>query len=58
MVKVKNLLNENVWMWERGKFMNRRYMMQVKDVLVGCLDTSDLYRDQFLYFPLLTRKNF
>jgi len=28
MVKVKNLLNNNVWMWERGKFMNRRYMIQ------------------------------
>ena len=29
MVKVKNLLNGNVWMWERGKFMNRRYIIQV-----------------------------
>ncbi|CAK8695890.1 unnamed protein product [Clavelina lepadiformis] len=28
MVKVKNLLNGNLWMWERGKFMNRRYMIQ------------------------------
>ena len=25
---MKNLLNGNTWMWERGKFMNRRYLMQ------------------------------
>lgn len=31
MVKVKNLMNGNVWMWERGKFMNRRYMIQARD---------------------------
>lgn len=29
MVKMKNLLNGNTWLWERGKFMNRRYLMQV-----------------------------
>nr|XP_006814113.1 PREDICTED: kinesin-like protein KIF28P-like [Saccoglossus kowalevskii] len=28
MVKMKNLLNGNTWLWERGKFMNRRYLMQ------------------------------
>ncbi|XP_078606813.1 kinesin-like protein KIF28 isoform X8 [Branchiostoma floridae x Branchiostoma japonicum] len=27
-VKMKNLLNGNTWLWERGKFMNRRYMIQ------------------------------
>ncbi|XP_065676074.1 kinesin-like protein KIF28 [Hydra vulgaris] len=27
-VKMKNLLNDNVWLWERGKFTNRRYLMQ------------------------------
>jgi len=30
MVKMKNLLNSNTWLWERGKFMNRRYIMQVR----------------------------
>ena len=29
MVKMKNLLNDNTWLWDRGKFMNRRYVMQV-----------------------------
>ncbi|XP_023930292.1 kinesin-like protein KIF28P isoform X2 [Lingula anatina] len=28
MVKMKNLLNGNTWLWERGKFMNRRYLAQ------------------------------
>ena len=25
---MKNLLNGNVWLWERGKFINRRYVIQ------------------------------
>jgi len=25
---MKNLLNGNTWLWERGQFMNRRYLMQ------------------------------
>ncbi|XP_071958666.1 kinesin-like protein KIF28 [Antedon mediterranea] len=28
MVKMKNLLNENTWVWGRGKFINRRYLIQ------------------------------
>lgn len=28
MVRMKNLLNGNVWLWDRGKFMNRRFLMQ------------------------------
>ncbi|ELT99958.1 hypothetical protein CAPTEDRAFT_223727 [Capitella teleta] len=28
MVKMKNLLNGNTWLWERGKFMNRRFLVQ------------------------------
>ncbi|XP_065828144.1 kinesin-like protein KIF28 [Oscarella lobularis] len=28
LVKMTNLLNENTWLWERGKFTNRRYVMQ------------------------------
>ncbi|RDD47595.1 Kinesin-like protein KIF28P [Trichoplax sp. H2] len=28
MVKMKDLKNGNTWLWERGKFMNRRYLMQ------------------------------
>jgi pSer/pThr/pTyr-binding forkhead associated (FHA) protein len=27
-VKMKNLLNNNEWIWDRGKFMNRRYLIQ------------------------------
>lgn len=34
MVKMKNLLNGNTWLWERGKFMNRRYMMQVNKFIL------------------------
>ena len=29
MVEMKNLLTGNIWLWERGKFVNRRYLMQV-----------------------------
>ncbi|CAL1526285.1 unnamed protein product, partial [Lymnaea stagnalis] len=25
---MNNLLNGNVWLWEHGKFMNRRYLIQ------------------------------
>ena len=32
MVKMTDLLNGNSWLWDRGKFMNRRYLMQVKTV--------------------------
>ena len=28
-VKMKNLLNDNIWLWDRGKFTNRRFLMQV-----------------------------
>lgn len=28
-VKMKNLLNGNTWLWERGKFITRRYLIQV-----------------------------
>ena len=28
MVKMKNLVTGNTWLWERGQFMNRRYLMQ------------------------------
>lgn len=27
-VKMKDLLNNNVWLWDRGKFTNRRFIMQ------------------------------
>ena len=26
---MKDLLTKNTWLWERAKFMNRRYIMQV-----------------------------
>ena len=29
MVQVRDLLTGNIWLWERGKFVNRRYIMQV-----------------------------
>ena len=28
-MRMKSLLNGNVWLWDRGKFMNRRFLMQV-----------------------------
>ena len=33
MVRMKNLLNNNVWLWDRGKFLNRRFLMQVVNKL-------------------------
>ncbi|XP_052232106.1 kinesin-like protein KIF28 isoform X2 [Dreissena polymorpha] len=39
-VKMKNLLNENTWLWERGKFMNRRYLIQ--DLYQKFLDGDDI----------------
>lgn len=38
-VKMKNLLNDNVWLWERGKFLNRRFLMQ--DLYQRFLDGDD-----------------
>jgi len=43
MVKVINLLNNNVWMWERGKFMNRRYIIQ--ELYQQYIDGDDSYKD-------------
>ncbi|KAL4235255.1 hypothetical protein ACF0H5_006893 [Mactra antiquata] len=40
MVKMKNLLNGNTWLWERGKFMNRRYLIQ--DLYQKFLDGEDV----------------
>ncbi|XP_074645604.1 kinesin-like protein KIF28 isoform X2 [Tubulanus polymorphus] len=40
MVKMKNLLNGNTWLWERGKFMNRRYLMG--DLYQKYLDGEDV----------------
>ncbi|XP_025115263.1 kinesin-like protein KIF28P isoform X3 [Pomacea canaliculata] len=42
MVKMKNLLNGNTWLWERGKFMNRRYMMQ--EMYQQYLDGEDVLK--------------
>ena len=39
-VKIKNLLNDNVWLWDRGKFTNRRYLMQ--DLYQRFLDGEDM----------------
>ena len=43
MVKMKNLLNGNTWLWERGKFMNRRYLMQ--DMYQRHLDGDETLKD-------------
>lgn len=40
MVKMKNLLNGNTWLWERGKFMNRRYLIQ--ELYQKFLDGEDI----------------
>lgn len=40
MVKMKSLLNGNVWLWDRGKFMNRRFLMQ--DLYQRHLDGEDV----------------
>ena len=40
MVKMKNLLTENSWLWERGKFMNRRYLMQVGNNILNISDAN------------------
>nr|XP_026689448.1 kinesin-like protein KIF28P isoform X4 [Ciona intestinalis] len=43
MVQVKNLLNNNIWMWERGKFMNRRYIIQ--ELYQQYIDGDDSYKN-------------
>lgn len=40
MVRMKNLLNNNVWLWDRGKFLNRRFLMQ--DLYQRSMDGEDL----------------
>lgn len=40
MVKMKNLLNNNVWMWDRGKFINRHFLIQ--DLYQRFMDGEDL----------------
>ena len=52
MVKMKNLLNQNTWLWERGKFMNRRYIMQVCPAAVFLAFLSNQYLP-FLLSPSL-----
>ena len=42
MVRMKNLLNNNVWLWDRGKFLNRRFLMQVKQCYRFIISISDL----------------
>lgn len=39
-VKMKNLINENIWLWDRGKFTNRRFLMQ--DLYQRWLDGEDI----------------
>ncbi|XP_030831067.1 kinesin-like protein KIF28P isoform X3 [Strongylocentrotus purpuratus] len=39
MVKMTSLLNGNEWLWERGKFINRRYVIQ--DMYQRYLDGDD-----------------
>ncbi|CAH1778943.1 unnamed protein product [Owenia fusiformis] len=39
MVKMKNLLNGNTWLWDRAKFVNRRFMMQ--DLYQSWLDGDE-----------------
>ncbi|XP_048735911.1 kinesin-like protein KIF28 isoform X5 [Ostrea edulis] len=39
-VKMKNLLNGNTWLWERGKFITRRYLIQ--ELYQKFLDGEDI----------------
>ena len=58
---MKDLNTGNLWLWERGKFMNRRYMMQ--EMYQQFLDEDDAWKkvakDQvrkimgWLYFELV-----
>ena len=54
MVKMKNLLTENSWLWERGKFMNRRYLMQVDNII---LNLTSQFQIDIGATILLIRKN-
>ncbi|KAL5021850.1 hypothetical protein ScPMuIL_001005 [Solemya velum] len=47
MVKMKNLLNGNIWLWERGKFMNRRYLIQdMYQQFLGGEDISNIPKEE------------
>jgi len=39
---MKDLNTGNLWLWERGKFMNRRYMMQ--EMYQQFLDEDDAWK--------------
>ncbi|KAK3761147.1 hypothetical protein RRG08_022551 [Elysia crispata] len=41
MVKMKNLLNGNTWLWAHGKFVDRKYMIQ--DMYQRYLDGEDVH---------------
>ncbi|GFO20644.1 kinesin-like protein, partial [Plakobranchus ocellatus] len=41
MVKMKNLLNGNTWLWAHGKFVDRKYMIQ--DMYQRYLDGEDIH---------------
>ncbi|KAJ8041556.1 Kinesin-like protein KIF28P [Holothuria leucospilota] len=47
-VKMKNLLNGNTWLWDRGKFINRRYVIQdlYQRFLDGDEDISKLPKEE------------
>lgn len=40
LIKMKHMVNENVWLWDRGKFTNRRFLMQ--DLYQRFLDGEDM----------------
>jgi kinesin family protein 1 len=42
MVQVKDITSGNLWLWERGKFMNRRYMIQ--EMYQQFLDDDDSWK--------------
>ena len=50
MVRMRNLLNGNVWLWDRGKFMNRRFVMQVR-TNYGLTRMYAYFPYCFLYIP-------
>ncbi|KAK3716103.1 hypothetical protein QZH41_019651 [Actinostola sp. cb2023] len=39
-VKMKSMMNGNVWLWDRGKFMNRRYLIQ--EMYQKFIDNEDI----------------
>ena len=53
MVKMKDLTNSNFWMWDRNKFINRKYKMQ--EMYQNFIDGMFIIESYFVKFQISLR---